>query len=382
MRTLICHRDMALPMLRLLSQPEHGAPFDDNDAMFVLELLERALRSGEAMSRADISGETGIGEGVVRAILQRLRSIGLLSISRAGTSISMTGLEFMRATGVSLMRLDHTDSAIGAHQVALLVKGKAAMIEKGIEQRNCALKVGADGCTTIVCEGGALVLPPDWDVDERTPELASQIRRHGISDGDVVLIGGSDTGPRMASAASNSAALALLTPRDGPGPQDALSACGTLRHPGDKSGRRSGSAGSILTGPPPSDSTFLAMASTGTPVARDASTQPAPSEYIDTARRRSSSLSVFGPPLGLFQDVDLHLGHLIGMQPPRGTQTCPHLLHSTSFLMLTFHSVDLHEGHLRGTASPRLFQACPHTMHMRSVLHGFTGIPSRNSIPQ
>ncbi len=148
----------------------------------------------------------------------------------------------------------------------------------------------------------------------------------------------------------------------------------------DRNNRRSGSAGSILTGPPLSDITFLTRVSTGTPVASDASTQPAPSEYMETARRRSSSLVY--PPFGLSQDGDLHLGHLAGTQPPRGIQRCPQRTHSTSSLALTFHSVDLHEGHLRGRASPRLLQACPHTMHMRSVQRGFTVTPSRKSIPQ
>jgi hypothetical protein len=197
-------------MLRILSKNGSAANFDDNDVMFVLELLDRALETGEATSRGEIALRTGIGEGVVRTILHRLRSMGLAEVSRAGTSISSVGHDFMRATGMSLVEIGHTDSAIGAHQVAVLVKGKAAMIEKGIEQRNCAIRIGADGCTTIVCTEGSLILPPDWNLDERSPELASCIRRHGIEDGDVVLIGGSDSGPRLASAASNSAALALL----------------------------------------------------------------------------------------------------------------------------------------------------------------------------
>ena len=348
-------------MLRILSKNGSATTFDDNDVMFVLELLDRALETGEATSRGEIALRTGIGEGVVRTILHRLRSMGLAEVSRAGTSISSVGHDFMRATGMSLVEIGHTDSAIGAHQVAVLVKGKAAMIEKGIEQRNCAIRIGADGCTTIVCTEGSLILPPDWNLDERSPELASCIRRHGIEDGDVVLIGGSDSGPRLASAASNSAALALLERSRRRRP--------TLREapPHAPAGLRSlASAGSILTGPPLSDSTFLTTSSTGTPVASDASTQPAPSEYMDTARRRSSS-GCLGSAFAPLHDGDLHLGHFEGTQPPRGTQRCPHFLHSTSFLMLTFHSVDLHEGHLRGRESPRLFQACPHTMHMRSV---------------
>ena len=199
-------------MLRILSKNGSAATFDDNDVMFVLELLDRALETGEATSRGEIALRTGIGEGVVRTILHRLKSMGLVSVSRMGASMTAAGCDFMRATGISFMDLGYTDSAIGANQVAIRVKGKADLIEKGIEQRNCALRIGADGCTTIVCRGGALVLPPDWNIDEKSPALASRIRRYDIEEGDVVLIGGSDTGLRMASAASNSAALALLAP--------------------------------------------------------------------------------------------------------------------------------------------------------------------------
>ncbi len=203
---------MASIVLTILSQTSNKATFDDNDALFVLEKVHDALLFGEVIGRADISRATGIGEGTVRTIVQRLRSMGLLEVSRDGIGMTKTGIDFLSAVGITLIRIDHTDSAIGAYQVPLLIKGKAGLIEKGIEQRNCAIKVGADGCTTIVCKGGALVLPPDWNIDEKSPALASQIRRYDVEEGDVVLIGGSDTGPRMASAASNSAALALLAP--------------------------------------------------------------------------------------------------------------------------------------------------------------------------
>ena len=84
------------------------------------------------------------------------------------------------------------------------------MVEKGVEQRDAALKSGGDGCTTIILRDGELVLPPDWSIDEHSPELAAQIRSHGMEEGDVVLIGGSNTGMREAAVAANSAALELV----------------------------------------------------------------------------------------------------------------------------------------------------------------------------
>ena len=54
---------------------------------------------------------------------------------------------------------------------------------------NNALDVCGDGCTTILLRDGELILSPDWSIDEHCPELAAQIRSHGMEEGDVVLIG-------------------------------------------------------------------------------------------------------------------------------------------------------------------------------------------------
>jgi len=54
-----------------------------------------------------------------------------------------------------------------------------------------------------------LVLPPDWNIDEHSPGLAAQIRAHGMEEGDVVFIGGSNTGMREAAVAANSARWSL-----------------------------------------------------------------------------------------------------------------------------------------------------------------------------
>lgn len=89
--------------------------------------------------------------------------------------------------------------------------------------------------------------------------------------------------------------------------------------------------------------------------------QPAPSEYMDSALRMSSSGMGSGSDSDSFHLGDLHLGHIEGGPLLRGTQRWPHLPHSTCFLVLTFHSVDLQDGHLWGDFLPRLVQVYPHT---------------------
>ena len=57
----------------------------------------------------------------------------------------------------------------GACQQGVLVLGGAEKVVNGMEQRDAGIKVGADGCTTIVIRDGVLMIPPDWNMDEKTP---------------------------------------------------------------------------------------------------------------------------------------------------------------------------------------------------------------------
>lgn len=198
-------------MLKILNTSVHGLSYGDGEIMFVMEKLAVALLEGRKMARKSISMETGIGEGTVRTILGRLDAMGLLDIEHQGVTLSTTGSEFLKRIGVKLMDLEHTSSAIGTYQVSVLLRGKAHMIDKGVEQRDSGLKGGGDGCTTIVCRDGRLILPPDWNIDEKSPDMASRIRSYGIAEGDIVLIGGSNTGVREAANAVNTAVLELTS---------------------------------------------------------------------------------------------------------------------------------------------------------------------------
>lgn len=198
-------------MLQILTPSAHRlTSYGDNDVLLILEKLYEAGKSGKIMGRSDLSRTTGIGEGIIRSILQRLKPMGFVEVSHAGVYLGESGRAFLDAAGFVPMDLEHTDSAIGVYQVPLIVKGKAHLIIKGVEQRDSGLKAGGDGCTTIICRNGELVLPPDWSIDGNSPGMATRIRSYGISDGDVVLIGGSNTGIREAAAAANSAAMALV----------------------------------------------------------------------------------------------------------------------------------------------------------------------------
>jgi len=77
---------------------------------------------------------------------------------------------------------------VGDVDVATVVKGVSDLVDKGIEQRDEAIKVGTDGATVLVFEDGELVLPEDLGGVEE--EVGSELLDNfELSDGDVVIIG-------------------------------------------------------------------------------------------------------------------------------------------------------------------------------------------------
>jgi len=81
---------------------------------------------------------------------------------------------------------------VGDVDVATVVKGVSDLVDKGIEQRDEAIKVGADGATVLVFEDGELVLPEDLGGVEE--EVVSELLDNfELSEGDVVIIGTGDS---------------------------------------------------------------------------------------------------------------------------------------------------------------------------------------------
>lgn len=199
-------------MFRIMKVPGNGpAPrYTDWDLFYVMKVIEGRQSGRGRISREKIGSAADLNVGTVRGIYRKLVDLGLAETYYTGITLTVAGRDMLDALGIDLIDLGPTESAIGRHQVSLRVRGAADRIHKGVEQRNDGLRAGGDGCTAIVCRDGRLLLPPDWDVDERSPALAAEIRGTGISDGDVVIIGGSDVRRRYAIASAVSAAFALL----------------------------------------------------------------------------------------------------------------------------------------------------------------------------
>lgn len=97
-------------------------------------------------------------------------------------------------------------SMVGDFCQGVLVTGVAGKIDNGMQQRDAGIKVGATGCTTLLIRDGKLMIPPDWSLDDRDPEMAYRIRTGtGIGPEDVLIIGTGNSQPVAIEAALNAA---------------------------------------------------------------------------------------------------------------------------------------------------------------------------------
>jgi hypothetical protein len=126
----------------------------------------------------------------MRTIVEYLRDQDYIEVKQTGIRISRHGSDLLASLPLSVARLPPTDVSVGQRSVAARVRAVANKIKVGIEQRDAAVKAGADGATTIVVVGGRLIVPPDFDLASEGKEIAEELKRiFTLEDDDVIIIG-------------------------------------------------------------------------------------------------------------------------------------------------------------------------------------------------
>lgn len=194
--------------MKIIDEPQFGPMFRFNDANVYWSL--HLLSDGRRMGRKRLADEVGVGEGSMRRIIDTLKEWDFINIKQTGITITKAGLSFLDQLPLRPVNIFVEGSVAGACQQGVLVLGGADKVVNGMEQRDAGIKVGADGCTTIVIRDGVLMIPPDWNMDEKTPELAYKIRKEiGMTQSDALIIGGGET-QALATEAAITAALQMF----------------------------------------------------------------------------------------------------------------------------------------------------------------------------
>ncbi len=194
--------------MKIIDEPQFGPMFRFNDANVYWAL--HVLSSGRRIGRKKLAEEIGVGEGSMRRIIDTLKDWDFILIKQTGITITKSGQAFLDQMPIKVLDIQLEGSVVGQYQQAILVLGCADKVVNGMEQRDAGIKVGADGCTTLVIRDGKLMVPPDWNMDEEDPEMAYRIRKEsGMTQSDALIIGGADT-KAAAIEAAVSAALQLF----------------------------------------------------------------------------------------------------------------------------------------------------------------------------
>lgn len=193
----------------LLLENQNGGPkgrFSDADVFFLLD----RIRNGERIGRMRLADYVGIGEGSIRSLLTLLEDNSIISISKAGVMITPYGTELLNALGIRSVDINLPGYVLGTFQQGIIINNAVDKVFNGIEQRNCGIRAGGDGCTTWAMEDDTIYMLPDWNVDVESPEMAKIIRdKTEMKNGDVLIIGGGQD-PHLAMMAAGSAALELV----------------------------------------------------------------------------------------------------------------------------------------------------------------------------
>ncbi len=169
--------------------------FSEIQVQMVLEYIAKHGRVG----RKHIVKGLGIGEGSVRTILNQLKERGLITSSRGGHALTNEGKRLL-GKPLEFIRLDVGDLTVGKVNVATVVKGAASKVKRGIEQRDEAMKAGADGATVLVFKDGKLRFPDGFAEVSRDTGLAL-IKALKPKEGDIVVIGAASDVIRAESGA-------------------------------------------------------------------------------------------------------------------------------------------------------------------------------------
>jgi len=167
-------------------------------APFFMEAhLVKALMTLDAkgpVGRVRLAKTLGLGEGTIRTLIRHFENEGLIKSTKTGITLTNSGRRL--ASNLKSRISDETDVprsslTVGPFNIAVLIKNAAHAIKGGLEQRDAAIKVGAQGATTLTYSRGRLNMP---NVEEDVFRDAPAIRETLVSklkprENDVIIIG-------------------------------------------------------------------------------------------------------------------------------------------------------------------------------------------------
>jgi predicted transcriptional regulator len=168
------------------------------------------------IGRIELSRKLGVGEGAVRTIVRHLTKAKLVDIAKGGCVLTQRGTTFYESlrSKLSEVRLVNArELALDKASAAVLVRGSSKLVNRGIEQRDAAIRVGATGACTLIYKNGKLVMPmnerENWNLQPHGSLFAELRKAFSPSNDDVITIVSAPS-QELAEHSAMAAALTLL----------------------------------------------------------------------------------------------------------------------------------------------------------------------------
>ncbi|HVB96048.1 MAG TPA: DUF4443 domain-containing protein [Nitrososphaerales archaeon] len=202
---------MTLEALRDVLSSEYKGPRAVFSEVHVLKAI-LAIGTEGAVGRGRLGSLVGLGQGEVRTLIKRMKENDLILIQPEGCRLSKKGeREFVKLNQKIpwSSRVEARSLRIGDECAAVLVRGAGQNVRKGIEQRDAAVRVGANGAFTALFAKGRFTIPGEGtDCEKDGPRgLWSAARSAGPREGDVMIV----VGARSEEEAEIGALAAALT---------------------------------------------------------------------------------------------------------------------------------------------------------------------------
>lgn len=168
------------------------------------------------VSRKELAKKLQLGEGSIRTILRKLRKQNIVEVLRAGCRLTERGKHVLKElrTHLPVIREITLKWLPWSKQIGILVKNVAKEIKSGIDERDLAIKYGADGLIVLVCYNSKLVIP---SLENESIDYLRELKKNvqevfRPEDGDVVIVSGASH-TNKAELSALACALYLISKR-------------------------------------------------------------------------------------------------------------------------------------------------------------------------
>lgn len=204
-----------MPGLDVLERLVKGRAAGPTASFTELHLAEAIDVIGrEQIGRLGLSRRLGLGEGTTRTLIDRLLEARLIKISNRGCELTGRGLSIMKELDSKLgpkARVPKSRITVGPCDFGILVRNAANKVSSGIEQRDAAVRAGANGAVTLLFKDDKLLMPTaEGSKTKQSADAVRQIvKNFRPEENGVIMIAGGDT-ERLAENGAWAAAWILL----------------------------------------------------------------------------------------------------------------------------------------------------------------------------